>query len=164
MNKLAPHCIFSSIETINVPHGEKSCISCDSIINSTQVYNRINTNRFLTNNSSSNCQLDGFFGPILTGNNTHIRCRSGNNRFGFEKNALKCPDPSNKKECLSQMTCLPCSDITSDENAQDFLTHGNCSCDSSSQICNDDNACGDGAIVNNENKCQCLFDHILATD
>ena len=62
------------------------------------------------------------------------------------------------------MTCLPCSDITSDENAQDFLTHGNCSCDSSSQICNDDNACGDGAIVNNENKCQCLFDHILATD
>ena len=60
----------------------------------------------------------------------------------------------------SQMTCLACTDIDA-SNPANGITHANCGCTSN---CNDDKACNAGAILNNENQCQCLFDHLPGID
>ena len=76
--------------------------------------------------------------------------------------AMQCNDPSDETTCKASLQCLACTSIAVAVSGFTYgSVAGSCGCTSG---CNDDDSCVAGAILNNANQCECLYDKIAGID
>lgn len=144
------------------------CVSCATIDTdkATTKYNGVELQHFLTTASSATaCAFNDVSFKMISTTTTDFRCLTVVDPATSQTTghyAMKCNDPSTEATCKASLTCLDCASVATATSGFKYgSVAGSCGCTSS---CNDDKSCATGAILNNVNQCECLYDNVPGID
>ena len=144
------------------------CVSCGTIdgAKSSTTYNGVELEHFLTTASSaSSCAFNDVSFKMISTSTTDFRCLTVVDPATSQTTghySMKCDDPSDETTCKASLTCLDCASVATATSGFKYgSVAGSCGCTAS---CNDDDSCATGAILNNVNQCECLYDNVPGID